>query len=129
MLLIVVIEAIQARRQYRNNERSSCHNNGGSCEPMFGCILKQGYMSGSCAGFLQVCCIQPTFVSRRFKDNFIFDAGPPVSYFKEMVVRPSLKTCEKFHQFPITFRFMQQAKVNRVIARKIIGILRIVSVL
>ena len=81
MLLIVVIEAIQARRQYRNNERSSCHNNGGSCEPMFGCILKQGYMSGSCAGFLQVCCIQPTFVSRRFKDNFIFDAGPPVSFF------------------------------------------------
>jgi len=44
---------------------------------MFGCILKQGYMSGSCHGFLQVCCITPTFVSRRFKENSIFDSGPP----------------------------------------------------
>ena len=84
LILIFISEVIDARRRHtsnrhhRNNARTSCHSNGGSCEPMFGCILKQGYMSGSCHGFLQVCCITPTFVSRRFKENSIFDSGPPV---------------------------------------------------
>jgi len=43
---------------------------------MFGCILNKGYMSGNggCGGFLTVCCIQPSFVSRRFKENSIFDS-------------------------------------------------------
>jgi len=83
LILIFISEVIDARRRHtsnhhhRNNARTSCHSNGGSCEPMFGCILKQGYMSGSCHGFLQVCCITPTFVSRRFKENSIFDSGPP----------------------------------------------------
>jgi len=34
-------------------------------------------MSGACGGFLQVCCIQPSLQSRRFKENSIFGSGPP----------------------------------------------------
>ncbi len=64
-------------RSSNARQASQCQSNGGSCEPMFGCLLKQGYMSGACGGFLSVCCIQPAFVSRRFKENSIYDSGPP----------------------------------------------------
>ena len=84
--LIIVVDAISGHFfisrdfSYRANSRQNhCQQNGGSCEPMFGCLLKQGYMSGACHGFLSVCCVQPTFVSRRFKENSIFESGPPVS--------------------------------------------------
>jgi len=82
--LIIVVDAISGHFfisrdfSYRANSRQNhCQQNGGSCEPMFGCLLKQGYMSGACHGFLSVCCVQPTFVSRRFKENSIFESGPP----------------------------------------------------
>ncbi len=44
-------------------------------------IVFLGQMSGSCSGFLQVCCTQTSHAvtSRRFKDNSIFDSGIPVS--------------------------------------------------
>lgn len=77
---------------------SHCQNNGGTCEPMFGCLLNQGYMSGACGGFLQVCCVQPSFQSRRFKENSIFGSGPPPVRIKSaQKVRIYLKkTCAKF---------------------------------
>jgi len=80
VFLLVAIDVSSAffGLSHNNNRRSSCHNNGGSCDSMFGCILNKGYMSGNggCGGFLTVCCIQPSFVSRRFKENSIFDSGP-----------------------------------------------------
>lgn len=81
LLLLIFINAIRAHwfSPARTNSRTSCSGNGGSCEPVFGCLLKQGYMSGACSGFLNVCCIQPAFVSRRFKENSIFDSGPASS--------------------------------------------------
>ena len=78
VFLLVAIDVSSAffGLSHNNNRRSSCHNNGGSCDSMFGCILNKGYMSGNggCGGFLTVCCIQPSFVSRRFKENSIFDS-------------------------------------------------------
>lgn len=79
VFLLVVIDVSSAffgLSHNNDNRRSSCHNNGGSCDSMFGCILNKGYMSGNggCGGFLTVCCIQPSFVSRRFKENSIFDS-------------------------------------------------------
>ena len=105
MILIFISEVIDARRRHtsnrhhRNNARTSCHSNGGSCEPMFGCILKQGYMSGSCHGFLQVCCITPTFVSRRFKENSIFDSGPPVCFIFRLYISGS-RNRKEVEEFP-----------------------------
>ena len=81
MLMVISIDIIKADLFSRFNSRTSrstCQSNGGSCEQVFGCLLKQGYMSGACSGFLNVCCIQPASASRRFKENFIFDSGPPV---------------------------------------------------
>lgn len=80
LLLIVLIDAIRGHffsSRAATSRQSQCQNSGGSCEPMFGCLFNQGHMSGACGGFLQVCCIQPSLQSRRFKENSIFGSGPP----------------------------------------------------
>ena len=88
VFLLVAIDVSSAffGLSHNNNRRSSCHNNGGSCDSMFACILNKGYMSGNggCGGFLSVCCIQPSFVSRRFKENSIFDSVSHISFANDI---------------------------------------------
>jgi len=83
LLCIILIDVIRGHffssRAATSRQSTQCQNIGGTCEPLFGCLLNQGTMSGACGGFLQVCCIIPSFQSRRFKENSIFGSGPPPS--------------------------------------------------
>ena len=59
-------------KQYlRSRSTVACRQSGGFCEPMFGCLLNNGIVAGSCNGFLTVCCAQPTTNSQivSFEDN------------------------------------------------------------
>jgi len=42
---------------------------------MLGCFLNQGYVAGSCEGFMSVCCAPPA-IGRRFRENHVLDPVP-----------------------------------------------------
>ena len=101
LLCIILIDVVWGHffsSRAATSRQNHCQNNGGTCEPMFGCLLNQGYMSGACGGFLQVCCIQPSFQSRRFKENSIFGSGPPPVRIKsaQKVRKYLIQTCADF---------------------------------
>lgn len=54
---------------------SQCRSSGSTCESMLGCFLNQGYVAGSCEGFMSVCCAPPA-IGRRFRENHVLDPAP-----------------------------------------------------
>ncbi|XP_040583953.1 serine protease 33 [Lepeophtheirus salmonis] len=48
---------------------SHCRSQGGTCGPMLSCLLKMGFVAGSCGGVFSVCCAQPSTVSRWIREN------------------------------------------------------------